>query len=571
MRQLSLPLTALLICFGEAGCGEGSVCGTGFAAEDGVCVPVCSEPCGDHAFCNETPQGGACTCAPGYAGEPCEWVGVLADPEFTDQEVWFDTKNGATIIPLAQGSEGQKGIASFQASVTCSAGSVAQIVEMPSYELAEPLVATISYRFRKVTGVVVGYGGVFRELIDATLWPGWTLDERVCLGEAAYGGPVRFEVAASERVPDCFKEEPEGTIEVDRFDIVPANPGECPAPGTVLDGDAEGLEAGWEFDLQFGGEGETEAGLVAGAGEAASVGARIRKPPGATRRARMWTKISVPLQSTLPSPALRLWHKAAAPYIYRVDFGTRPPFGVVRTPLDTIVGDGIARTATYCLPPHTHGGVFHLAFARGTGNIEEEAELVVDRVEIVSDDACGTSSELFDPTLDSSPNRWPGTLLGLVPNVEPSVVRVTNDAPEAVPLGSGVLEVRYTNSQARLEAQTWVRVPTPTSDEGPILRFQSNAPADPGVELFWALGSALPPPDCESLPDCRLQQLSNGLELGGGWRPVPVCLPPEWAGRWFRVRLAVRPSDGPLEVFDPPRSVLFDNFELDTDPECPGL
>jgi hypothetical protein len=35
--------------------------------------------------------------------------------------------------------------------------------------------------------------------------------------------------------------------------------------------------------------------------------------------------------------------------------------------------------------------------------------------------------------------------------------------------------------------------------------------------------------------------------------------------------LAVRPSDGPFEVFDPPRSVLFDNFELDIDPECPGL
>jgi hypothetical protein len=569
MRQLALPLTALVVSFG--GCGDAGACGTGFAAENGRCVPVCSEPCGEHAFCDETPQGGACACATGYAGDPCEWVGVLADPEFTDPEVWSDTKNGATVIPLAQGRGNELGIASFQASVTCSAGSVAQVVEMPSYELAEPLVVTISYRVQNVTGVVVGYGGVFRELIDAARWPGWSVDQRVCLGEAAYGGPVRFEVAASERAPDCFTA-PTGTIEVDRFDIVPANPGECPAPGTVLDGDAEGLEDGWQFDLQMLGEGETEAGLATGAGEGASSGARIRKPPGATRRARMWTKISVPRQTTPPFPALRFWHKAAAPYIYRVDLGTRPSFGVVRMPLDTIVGDDIARTSTFCLPPHTHGGVFDLAFARGSGITEDEAELVVDRVEITSDDACGTSSEVFDPSLDSAPNRWPGALLSFVPNVEAGIVQVTNDAPEALPPGSGVLEIRYTNSQARLEAQTWVRVPAPTADEGPILRFQSNAPANPGVELFWALGSAIDRPVCADLPGCVvLSPLSNGLDLGGGWRDVPVCLPPEWAGRWFRVRLAVRPSDGPLEVFEPPRSVLFDNFELDTDPECPGL
>jgi hypothetical protein len=570
MRRFAVLLAALLAGSTGSGCGDAAVCADGFEQQMGSCVPACADPCGDHEFCDGTPEGGVCACAPGYAGEPCEWVGVLEDPEFTDVEVWSDTKNGATVIPSAEGASSQGGIARFQSSVACSAGSVAQTVEMPSYELAEPLVASMTYRFQGVIGVVVGYGGVFRELTDSVLYPGWA-SERVCLGEAAYGGLVRFEVGASERLPDCFSV-PSGIIEVDRFDVVPAVSGECPSPGEVHDGDAEGESGFWTFGVEQNGEGESAAQIVPGAGKGGSNGARIRKAPDSTKNARMATKISVPLQTTLPSPALRFWHKASSPSVYVVELGTITPFRTVREPLDTIIGDGAAHTYTYCVPPRYHGGVFDLTFKTSVANFSGGMELVVDEVELVSDPACGTSSELFDPSLDSAPNRWPGVAMNFDPELEPNTVRVTNDAPEARPPNSGVLEMRYTNNKARLTAETWVRVPAPTADAGPSLRFQSYAPADPGVELFWALGSATERPNCVGEPICSATPLSNTIAAGGGWRDVEgVCLPAEWAGRWFRVRLAVRPSDEALEVFDPPRSVLFDNFEVDVDPGCPGL
>jgi len=571
MRRFALPSAALLAGLLSSGCGEAAVCADGFAEQMGRCVPACSDPCGDHEFCDDTPEGGACKCAPGYGGEPCEWVGVLDDPELTDPEIWFDTKNGATVVPLAEGLGGQLGVASFQSSVACSAGSVGQTVEMPRYELAEPLVASVRHRSRQVDGVVVGYGGVYRKLTGAALYPAWST-ERVCLGESAYGGRVRFDIAAAERAPNCFSA-PNGIIEVDRFDVVPAVAGECPAPGSVHDGDAEGREGFWRFRVEQTGEGESEARIAPDLGEGGSSAAHIRRAPGSTKYAQMATQISVPAQTTLPSPGLRFWHTASPGSLHEVQLGSTPAFRVTSGPFDVIFGDGVARTHTYCLPPRTHGGVFVLSFTtRDTAG--SGSELIVDNVEIVSDSKCGTSSDVFDPTLDSAPNRWPGADINSSPDslFAESSIRVTNDSPLAQPPGSGVLELSYVDNKTELTAETWVRVPTPATEEGPILRFEANVPAEPGVDLFWALGKGVDRPDCSGEPFCPDTPLSNAISLGGGWRDVPgVCLPAEWAGRWFRVRLALRPSDGPLEVFDPPRSVLFDNFEVDTDPQCPGL
>ena len=137
--RLVILIAASLATFG---CGSGAVCGEGFEEEMGLCVPACSEACGEHAFCAETEKGGVCACAAGYGGDPCTWMGGLEDPEFTDPDVWSDTTNGATVIALAQGQNDQ-GIASFESSVVCNAGAVAQTVEMPAYALAEPFVIEV--------------------------------------------------------------------------------------------------------------------------------------------------------------------------------------------------------------------------------------------------------------------------------------------------------------------------------------------------------------------------------------------------------------------------------------------
>lgn len=537
-----------------AGCASGSVCGTGYREVEGRCEFSCEDACNDHQDCFETANGGECQCVVGYAGDPCEWTGALQDPDFTSPETWSATP-GVAIEPLAAGLTGE-GIASFESTVVCNAGAVSQFAEMPPYDLADPLVVEVTFRSQEVNGVHVGYNRASRKLVGTGQI--WSTD-RFCLGEAAYGGPVKFEVAAFERASSCFSN-PIGTLEVDRFDVVVADPGECPQPGDVLNGRADLDEPGWEFETENGNPGGLpEAELKAGVGEASSSGARLYKPGDSQNLAGMYTQLSVPLPSTLPSPALRFWWKGSLDRLYYVDLGTYPGTRARQRRLDTLVGDGLPQGATYCLPPWTHGNVADLSFVLiGTA----ESELIVDNVEIVSDPRCGDYTDLLDPSFDSFPNRWPGAGYDRVTSVQ-----LIDDAERARPPGSGALEIAYTDNHARVDFEHWVWIPPSDGDRFPVLRFHSKVAQSPGPSVFWALGSGTGPGEC--IGDfCPPIPLSQSLPLGGDWQPNDVCLPAEWSERWFRFRIAVRPSDDPLEVFEAPRSVLLDDFEVTLDEGC---
>ncbi|RLB37732.1 MAG: hypothetical protein DRH30_12705 [Deltaproteobacteria bacterium] len=497
-------------------------------------------------------------------------MGGLLDPEFTDPDLW-GTVNGALIDPGAKG-EGDLGIAPFASSVVCNAGAVSQTVEMPPLDLAEPLVIEVRYRATGVDGVAVGYGRAFRELPDEVLFPGWQT-HRICLGEAGYGGSVKFQVAASGKLPDCFSA-PTGQIDVDRFAIVVAEPGECPAPGEVRNGSAEPGVEGWDFVVEFGGEGASSGGVVAGVGNDGSGGARIYKPAGGTNLAAMRTKVSVPRFDTLPSPALRFSVRGVGPKRFLAGLGTFPGLRIQTRTLDSLFVDGASSVHTYCLPPRTFGNVLELYFAMQPSPSADEAELVVDDVEVISEPSCGESLDILDPGFDSAPNRWPGVYIfersGFPMGVDE--VRIIDDPNRARPPGGGALEVSYASSHAFIDMQTWVWVPPPDEGGNPMLAFHADIPSDPGVKLRWAFFEHLSATfECIDGELC-VRQPNAALTPGGGWRRYDeICLPPEWAERWFQVRLAVRPSDGPLEVFDPPRSILFDDFEVTTDPRCTGL
>jgi len=546
------------------GCGRTAACAEGFAEADGICWPFCAEECGDHQTCKVTKDTAQCECVPGYEGNPCKWGGGLVDSEFTDPDAWSSV-NGATVSPLAATLSGE-GIASFTRGVTCEASAVSQIVDMPRYEDAEPFVVNMLYRQEGGPGIEVGYGRARRRLIPRQR--AWAVS-RFCLGEAAYGGPVKFQVAATEPPLDCLTT-PESEFSVDSFEIAVAYPGECPEPGSATNGEANIGEEGWHFykDLRSGsGAGTPEFSLEPDVGESGSSGARLYKPAGVGKRAGVYTHVSVPLPSEAnPSPALRFWWKASS--VFFVSLGTHPVLLTEFEPFDKLVGDGTGKTHTYCLPPWTHGGVHELTFMEQYARAEDTAELIVDNVEIISDPRCGESEDLFDPSFDSAPNRWPGVGIAVE---EGSAVTVVDDPERARPPGPGVLELRYASNQSRLTARTLVWIPKPEENRGPQLVFHSNVPQDPGLGVFWTFG-VYPNviPECTNEDFCQAGWLNQELPQGGGWRRNAVCLPPTWAERWFLVRFAVRPSDDPYETFEPPRTVLLDDFSLGLDEACPA-
>jgi hypothetical protein len=533
------------------GCGEASVCGVGSVEQAGTCVPVCVEACGEHEACVTADDRAQCECVAGYEGDPCVWGGAPRDPEFTDQEVWSDTTNGATILPLAAGLVGT-GIASFERSVVCTAGAVSQVVEMPPYELADPFVIEVTYRSEETVGVAIGYGRAFRRLEDTRgIWR----TGRVCLGQAGYGGPVKFQVAAHGRSPDCFTM-PISTIEVDRFEILVANEGECPEPGSVLNGAGNVDEGGWFFEpdaIAPPSAGLWEGQLEPGVGKSGSSGARIYKEAGGSNLVAMGTKLSVPLNEALPSPALRFWWKATAGQEFRSELGSYER-GFVTSHWDTLVGDGTEHTHTYCLPPWTHGNAVQLAFyqTRSSDYIAPEGELIVDDVELISDAKCGVSQDLLDPSFDAAPNRWPHVQLADNPL---NTVQLLNDPGLAHPPGDGVLAFTYEKTLSLVQVGVRPWIPPSDGDNGPMLTFYSNIPSDAEATVKWTLGIT--------------GIVKSELLPGGGWRKTEVCLPPEWAERWFRFTVSVFVQ--PELVLDGPETVLLDDFEVTTSESCPAL
>jgi hypothetical protein len=563
------PTAFLCVCAAVgSGCGvsPGASCAEGFQEQDRRCeridgvggaggTPVCNEPCvAAHEVCGFSEGAAICKCAPGYmsqSGQLCAWGGAPLDPEFENDQIW-STTNGATVLPFAMGLD--LGVASLASSVVCSGGRLSQTFDMPDYDTAEPLVAEVVYRARDVEGVDIGFDRAFRTLLR-TERDDWET-ARFCLGEAAYGGSIEFQVAASERLGPCFSD-PVGSIEVDRFHVAVASQGECPVPGTALNGAADVDAGGWIFEAQSSPVGgATDAGFKDAMGNKGTSGAWLFKEAAATSAAAMSTSVSVPLPRTAGSPALRFWWKASGGSVFPSAIGSYGGPSVWSRALETLVGDGSAKTFTYCLPPWTHGNVIDLTFLATAPNAVAVSELVVDDVEVVFDSGCGTDTELLDPGFNSAPNRWPGVFEVEV-DPEGESVAIRDDPTLARPgNGSGVLEIGYSTNKDSLTFETWVMVPTSEGNNGPQLVFYSNVPADPQMPAKWLLGKAA--------------VTTADLSPGGGWRRNEVCLPPLWTGRWFRFRVRVGPELGPLVEINPPKHVYLDDFELGTSAACPA-
>jgi hypothetical protein len=496
--------------------------------------------------CDGDTEAPSCVCAPGYSGIPCTWTGVLDDPGFENQDVWTRTE-GAEVLQNREDTLIDEGFARIERSAACNAGVVSQTVQMPSYEVAEPLVAQVTYRAEGLYGLALGFNRAWTQL-PVTSDFGWT-PERVCLGEAAYGGAITVQLSAPEQHPSCFDEQ-EGEINVDRLDIVPAEPGECPAPGEVLNGTGEVGAGGWQFETTN----TAIAELAEGVGRDASSGVQL--VVGASVRAAARTKLSVPSSKSLQSPALRFWWKGTAGQLFDFQIGRYDGVLQKALPLDDVYGNNSDVNSLYCLPPWTHGNVVDLIFKNSGDNLLDGfSELIVDDVEIVSEARCGASTDLLDPGFDAGPAQ----IMGVTHFTPYQSATLRTEASLSRTGDGGVLELSYWSEEAVLWLETWVLVPESNGDEGPAIVFWSNVPPDDDaineLPIRSVKGRAAVEPD--------------DLQVGGGWTRNRRCLFPEWSGRWFRFqwRLGNLPPLGDA-LIDPPVRIYIDDLELTTDLAC---
>ncbi|MFZ1862660.1 MAG: hypothetical protein WAU39_00440 [Polyangiales bacterium] len=558
MRRLLASLSVLFLV--GAGC-ESAVCEEGFIQIGGRCIDPnapgdCGGPCGTHEFCDATTIPNVCKCLPGYSGNPCTWSGVIEDPGFQVElgpsSPWQPTRGTPNVLPLAPEERGSGeavldlGEAAFDSSVICSAGTLTQQLEMPSYDLAEPLVVEVTYLAQGVHGVAVGFDRAWKRLAPTgTTYRKGTF----CAGEAAYGkawngSPVTLALSVSERLPDCLGDEPGGDIRIDRITMIPATTAECPAPGEVVNGTARVSEGGWQFTI----EGDAAGGLESGVGREGTSGARLSREAGATGRAAMTARLSVPLPSSLASPALVFWWRGSAERLFQATIGTFAGIDDSGRDVETLVGTNAGQNNIYCLPPWTHGSVLDLSFSLAEDEPTDAEELVVDDVGIVSDPDCGNDSDLLDPGFESAPNRWLGSSLG---SVNENVVMRQDGA--LARSGTGTLDLTYWNSGAKLTAERHVLVAEAENGRGPAVRFYSRSPTAPSIPVQWIVGR---------------NELVGDVGTSGDWMLNEACLPPEWAGRWFRFRVRVGPNEG-IGVPITQERVFLDDFSLTTSSACP--
>lgn len=550
--------TVVLLTLPMVSC-QSSTCAAGLFEVNGTCAdqPDCGT-CGARQVCDGSQLPYTCKCAPGYAGDSCEWIGVVSDERFQRLEdedgerYWVDEGGkGAAVLLSTDGPNGG-GEGSLLPSVACNAGALSQMVVMPPYELAGALVAEVTYQAQNVGGFAIGFNRAWKYLPATS--DGWST-ARFCLGEAAYGdlpggGPVKVQLSAAEQGPDCFTEDPQGSIRIDRFVIEPARPEEsCPEPGSVLNGDAQLSQDGWRFTTQ----GDAEAELMENEGRDGTDGVRLFRATDATGLAAATTKVSVPMAApdTLPAPALRFWWRGTSQHVFPVEIGTFVGIGEARRSVESLLGINAGDYYTYCLPPWTHGNVVDLSFSLSNED-RVETELVVDDVEVIVLDECSDSRDLLDPSFEAAPKRWMGSYMFGSRN---QAVTMWSDSALSN-TGEGVLELSYWTSEAHMWVENFVFVPPSVEAGGPQLVFYSKVPSEPQTKVEWVLGGV------------AVEGSRGPLETGGGWRPSAVCLPPEWSNRWYRFQIRIEPSPGAGDV-EQTKKVFLDDFGLTTSPDCP--
>jgi hypothetical protein len=511
----------------------------------GPCACRIDDDCGAHEYCNDQRKSRTCECVAGYArGETsCTWEGAVLDPGFADVAAWLTVKTASVDGTIATPDLKDPGVLRLPRGA-CGATALQRVV-MPRLARAEPLAAVMTYRIpapASATGAgpAFGIGRIWSEGRPAPKAQWFT--ERRCLGAGHYaaadstGRGEEVQLSVGRTIDTACDGE---AIEIDRFTIVRADPGECPPPGPVVNGLAEEPD-GWMFTTAAGGL----AGFVAGAGENASRGARL------TLQQRCSTAAAdVPLAPALADEA------GGAMLSYYVssiaNTSIRGSLGPHTLPAIPALQPTIVR---FCVPAHLRGGADRLRIAPSYDLTTPlctdpvTASAVLDTVKLESAPACGADPAIADPGFESGTLAQTALSITGTPTA-PSARALANDA--AARTGTHALELRLGACPQSAAASVHVVTPPADSRGGPALEFwwktdmMTTAPLE--VLLDDATRGGLPP-----------------LASTQQWRRGVLCLDPKLVGRRRQVSFKLSATGAcPGE-----QRALIDDLAATTDPAC---
>lgn len=559
MRHLWLSLFLASVA-----CGEVQKLDVDAGADADLCTGTCecvvdTDCAAVHTFCNDQITTRTCECAAGYTAGvsgACEWSGVIADPGFQAASQW--TTQADVTVDVNQNIAGMvdPGVVRFKGVGLCSIERATQSVEMPKFSRAEPLVAVTTYRFVSgggfdFIGAAIGVGPTWHD--DTAPSFSSFVTARFCLGASQYApestkgkGAVLDLVVMPVRAPQsCNPADPNTAFEIDHVEILPANPNECPAPGTASNGDVEGA-GGWAFAVSVANPQNPDtstAQIEAGVGEASTHGARLfmnHRCDGVS----LTNRISIPDAGTLASPAISIFNRTSST--------AQAIWSLGGVPLPAISGSGQPATIKVCAPAFMRGGAYGLA-----ANIEDSGacadapnfESVFDNFKLVNEPSCGTDTTITDPGFESSL-----LLLGATATQGKSLSRAIND-PVNAHTGNGVLQLSVSFPCDGPAWQANVVTPASTGGAGPALTFfyKATPAADYTFAVTTSGGSFTP-------------TLDNTYHQG------KICLNPKLVGRNAAVRFVMSGGGGTCATPNPTTEGAFvDDLQVTTDPTCPAM
>ena len=419
---------------------------------------------------------------------------------------------------------------------------ISQMVTMPKASRSEPLVLEITSDF------AYSFGTNWERPRFISDPNGNPPHGRSCLGASAYapdeittpGIERTFSLSMPEVPGDCPSNYP---VSLDHVEIKPAEPGECPVPGTVLNGDFEG-DSGWSFfvgrDADHNGTGT--AMIEPGVGEHNSRGVRLFLDKSCQIAGMSGYQVSVPREDQIASPALQYFVRATAGSVY-TDINGR-----MMNP--RAVSTAGAKELT-CLAPSTRG-----TFISFTGNFSAggrlcdqvvNGEAVFDNFEIVDEPSCGTDPAIVDPGFESVTT----TTLGAYAQ-DSARAQAVSDAANAHS-GTGVLEMSSDKSCLFSEFAADVVVPLSAGTSGPALAFFYKG-GEAKFRLTATTDITVPPV----------------LSYDGAYHRGVVCLNPLLVGRRQTVRFDLSPVDPAANCYQPipVERAFVDDLSATTDPSC---